>query len=75
MLLFPTRRGMGMAQKVVPSALPEVPVELVQVTAVTPLLSDAVPLSVMVSPVVETMVAAGEAIRMEGGVVSERATR
>ena len=53
----------------VPVAVPDVPVELVHVTAVTPTLSDAKPWNVMLLALVESIVDAGFVISSEGGVV------
>jgi hypothetical protein len=66
----PTSRGTDADQLVVPLAVPEEPVLVVQVTAVTPTLSLAVPLIAMEAAEVETVAEAGEAIDSEGGVVS-----
>src|SRR5690242_10590566 len=57
-------------QPSVPVALPADPVEFAQVTSVTPTLSVASPLSVIVAALVEMMVAAGYVMRSEGGVKS-----
>ena len=66
MVLFPSNSGIPAAvHDSVPVALPEAPVELVQVTEVT--LADAVPLSVMLASDVETMLIGGEVIANDGG--------
>jgi hypothetical protein len=57
-------------QPSVPAALPADPVEFVQVTSVTPTLSVASPLTVMVVAVVARMVAVGYVMSSEGGVKS-----
>ena len=57
-------------QDAVPAATPAPPVEVVHLTAVTPMLSLAVPLMAMAEAVVEAMVNPGDFICSEGGVVS-----
>ena len=57
-------------QDVVPDAAPEPPVELLHLTAVTAALSAATPLMATVDAVVERIVAPGDLICKEGGVVS-----
>src|SRR5579863_5530218 len=57
-------------QPSVPAALPADPVELVQVTSVTPTLSVARPLRVMVVALVARIVAVGYVTSSEGGVKS-----
>ena len=65
-MLVPSSRGMAAAvHEVVPVAVPELPVEFVQVTEVT--LAVAVPLMVMVASDVATMVMDGEVILSDGG--------
>ena len=59
-----------MAQFVVPVAVPEPPVELDQVTCVTPTLSLAVPLTTIELAEVDTVLLAGETMDNDGGVVS-----
>src|SRR5579863_3568336 len=66
----PVRRGTTALQAVVPVAVPEPPKLLAQVTAVTPVLSLAVPLIRMEASAVENVVAPGEVIARAGGVVS-----
>jgi len=66
----PTSTGACRLQYAVPDAVPEAPVEVVHVTAVTPTLSFAVPLTAMLVEDVETIVEAGETMRSVGGVVS-----
>jgi len=66
MVLVPSSRGMaGTIHEVVPAAVPELPVEFVQVTEVT--LAVAVPLMAMLGSVVATMVIPGELMLSEGG--------
>ena len=60
----------GVFQLFVPDAVPEPPVEFVQVTAVTPTLSDAVPENTMVEADVAMLVPAGDRMVKVGGVVS-----
>jgi hypothetical protein len=57
-------------QLVAPLAVPDPPVELDHVTFVTPTLSLAVPLTMMLLADVETLVLAGDAIVSDGAVVS-----
>ena len=59
-----------MLQLVVPLAIPDAPVELVQVTFTTPVLSLAVPLTAIDVAEVETLVLAGDRIVKDGAVVS-----
>ena len=66
----PTNNGMFADQDVVPDAAPESPVELVHLTAATPTLSLATPLTVAVAALVETIVNPGDLICSDGGVVS-----
>jgi len=54
----------------VPIAVPELPVLVDQVTAVTPTLSLAVPVNIMDAEVVEIVAAEGDAMVNVGGVVS-----
>jgi hypothetical protein len=54
----------------VPVAVPELPVELDQVTAATPTLSCAVPLTVNELDEVEGLLVDGETMASDGGVVS-----
>ena len=57
----PTNSGIaGVCQVVVPAAVPPPPLELLQVTAVTPTLSDAVPEKMMFDAEVDTFVLDGE---------------
>ena len=66
----PTNSGMfAAAHVIVPVAVPEAPVEVDQVTEVTPTLSEASPWNVMLLAVVEIMVDPGLVMRSEGGVV------
>ncbi len=69
-VLLPTSSGTSADQDVVPEAFPAAPVDVVNLTAVTPTLSLAVPLMWMVADEVETMVPPGETIRTDGAVVS-----
>ena len=65
-MLVPSSRGMAAAvHEVVPVAVPELPVEFVQVTEVT--LAVAVPLMVMLGSDVATIVIEGEVIVSDGG--------
>jgi hypothetical protein len=57
-------------QLVVPVAVPESPVELDQVTSLTPTLSLAVPLTTRELAVVETVLLDGETMDNDGAVVS-----
>lgn len=67
----PMYSGMaGVTQLSVPLANPEAPVELAQVTALTPTLSCAVPLTITELADVDTLVVDGATIAREGGVVS-----
>jgi hypothetical protein len=66
-VVVPTISGTAADQLLVPEAAPEPPVELDQLTAVTPTLSAAVPLMVIEAEEVDTMLAAGDAMRNEGG--------
>lgn len=65
--VVPTSSGTSADQLFVPEAGPEPPVELDQCTAVTPTLSDAVPLMVIEAEEVDTTLVAGDAMRNEGG--------
>jgi hypothetical protein len=56
---------------VVPEAVPDPPVLVVQLTEATPTLSAAVPLKLIEAAVVDTVVDDGELIVIDGGVVSE----
>lgn len=68
MVLVPTSSGIAEALHCsVPVAVPELPVEFVQVTEVT--LAPAMPLKAMVAAEVDTMVIDGEAMASEGGPV------
>ena len=67
----PTNNGIGgVVQLFVPEAAPDPPVELLQVTDVTPTLSEAVPEKTMLADEVDTLVEAGDTIVRLGGVVS-----
>ena len=57
-------------QLMVPAPSPPAPKELVHFTAVTPTLSDAVPVTSIVADEVETIETLGERICKLGGVVS-----
>src|ERR1035437_3576544 len=61
---------MAADQVEVPTAFPELPVEVDHLMAVTPILSEAEPLKEMLEEVVETMVDAGDRMAREGGRVS-----
>ena len=65
--VVPTNSGTSADQLFVPEATPEPPVEFDQCTAVTPTLSAAVPRMVIEAEDVDTMLAAGDAMRNEGG--------
>lgn len=65
----PTSSGIGAVQLVVPLAVPDCPVLVAQVTAVTPRLSLAVPAKLIEDAVVETEVDAGDVMVSEGGVL------
>jgi hypothetical protein len=66
MVLAPSSSGIAATvHEAVPAALPELPVEFVQVTEVT--LAVAVPLMVMLWSPVATMVIPGEVILSDGG--------
>lgn len=70
-VLVPTSSGIaGMLQLFVPEAVPDPPMALVHVTAATPALSRAVPLTEIELAAIETVVRAGETIVRLGGVVS-----
>jgi len=69
-VLSPTSNGTFADQAVVPLAVPEPPVEVVQVTFTTPMLSLAFPDIAIDVPVVATIVAAGDTIVTLGEVVS-----
>lgn len=60
----------GVLQLLVPVAVPDAPVELLQVTLATPTLSFAAPLTTIVLADVEYVALAGETIVNDGGVVS-----
>ena len=60
----------GVVHVVVPVAAPEPPVELLHVTHVTPVLSDAVPEKTIAAAVVNAFVVAGDVMVSVGGVVS-----
>jgi hypothetical protein len=66
----PTSNGIEALHCVVPAAVPEVPVLVDQVTAVTPVLSLAVPLTLMDAAVLAMDDDDGELIVSVGGVVS-----
>ncbi len=67
----PTNRGIaGTDQFAVPLATPASPFDVLQITAVTPMLSFAVPLKATVDSVVTALVVAGELIVRLGAVVS-----
>jgi hypothetical protein len=66
----PTSNGIDADQAVVPMAVPEDPVLVVQVILATPVLSEAVPEKVSVAEFVETVLPPGDTIVSEGGVVS-----
>src|SRR5579862_3652318 len=71
MRLFPFRRGMAVATQLpVPLASPSAPVELCQLTRTTPVLSLALPNSVIVASDVAKIVEAGQVMATLGGVVS-----
>src|ERR1044071_3643558 len=65
MLFVPTDSGTVADQFDVPLAGPDAPVELLQVTEVTP--ADAVPLTVIEAAVVDTIVTPGDVILSTGG--------
>src|SRR5580658_4321180 len=70
MVVIPTYSGIGpVAQFVVPVAMPAPPVELDQVTCVSPALSCAVPFIEIEVADVETVVMAGERMVIDGGAV------
>src|SRR5690242_19865552 len=73
--LVPTSNGTCADHLAVPEALPEEPVEFVQVTAVMPTLSAAVPLTATDDADVEIMLNAGLRICRAGRVRSESGTR
>ena len=75
MLLVPTSSGTSAVQLVVPVAVPDLPVEVVHVTLTTPMLSLAVPVSLMLAAEVSTLVAAGLVILMSGATVSVTAIK
>ena len=60
----------GVLQLVVPLAVPDAPVELIQVILATPTLSLAVPLTTIELADVETVELAGETMFNDGGMVS-----
>ena len=60
----------GVVHWVVPIAVPDPPVELDQVTWLTPTLSLAVPLTISEVAEIATLVLAGDKIVSDGGVVS-----
>jgi len=68
--VFPTNSGTAADHAVVPAAVPASPFEVDHLTAVTPTLSLAVPLIPSHAKDVETMLAPGEIMVREGGVVS-----
>ena len=68
--MLPISSGTSAAQAVVPEALPESPFEVFHFTAVIPTLSLAVPEIRMDAEEVEEIVAPGERILSDGGVVS-----
>jgi hypothetical protein len=68
--LSPTNNGIVADHAVVPLAVPEPPVDVVQVTRETATLSAAVPLTEIVADDVETMVEPGLTILSVGGTVS-----
>ena len=71
MVVAPMYSGIGgVVQLSVPIAVPDPPVELVQVTAVTPTLSCAVPLTTSELAEVEGFTVDGETMVSDGGVVS-----
>jgi hypothetical protein len=67
----PTSSGIVADQLVVPLAVPEPPVFVDHVTFVTPTLSLAVPLIAIVAADVDTLVAPGDPMLNDGGVVSD----
>jgi len=70
-VLVPTSSGIdGLCQVAVPIQFPDPAVELVHVTLLTPILSDAVPETTMLLADVETFVLEGEVIITVGGVLS-----
>jgi hypothetical protein len=66
-VLFPTNKGITADHDVVPVAVPELPVDVVHCTEVTP--SPAVPLKEIFAAEVDTIVEAGEVIEIVGGAV------
>jgi len=68
--LVPTSTGISADQLSAPEAVPELPVDVDQRTAVTPTSSAAVPLTMMETESVETILEAGDMIRSVGRVVS-----
>jgi len=68
--LEPISRGIVAVHWVIPAAVPDWPVLVIQVIEVTPTLSLAVPLNTIEDEEVETEVDEGETIVSEGGVVS-----
>ena len=68
--LVPVSSGRDALQDRVPVAVPELPVEVVHFTLVTPTLSVERPLSVIAGDVVDTMLNPGERICSVGAVVS-----
>ena len=72
--LSPTKSGISpVDQFAVPVAVPDGPVELVQETSTTPVLSCAVPVIVILARCVETLVVDGLVIVKPGAVVSRPA--
>ena len=69
-IFVPTSSGTLADQFAVPDASPELPTEVLQLTAVTPALSLATPLNTMLADCVETIVEPGERMVSDGGVVS-----
>ncbi len=69
-MVEPTYSGIGwVVQLFVPPATPESPLDVDQVTCVTPAISDAVPLTTIEASDVATLVLAGDRIVIDGGVV------
>ena len=70
-MFVPTSSGIdGLCQLMVPVHLPDPDVELVQVTLLTPTLSEAVPEITMLAAAVATFVPDGDVIVNVGGVLS-----
>jgi hypothetical protein len=68
--LVPTSNGIDAVHCAVPEAVPAPPVEVDHRTEVTPVLSLAVPLNKIEADEAETMLPAGDAMAIEGGVES-----